>query len=154
MRRGDKEVGAAKAPPAGAEAPRRCEGNDEHRRDRGEHRQPYSALLGIEKVRQPSVSRPYPPERPQQKEAPEETTPSRAVRQEARHLRDGEDDHEVEEEFQRRDPLFTLSLSTVATDPGHCSLPTHVPLEQEVFIVSLLRSACRTWVAFSAGPSA
>jgi hypothetical protein len=40
------------------------------------------------------------------------------VRQEARHLRDGEDEHEIEEELERRDPLFALGLSIIHPDRG------------------------------------
>jgi hypothetical protein len=40
------------------------------------------------------------------------------VREDARHLRDGEDDNEIEEELQGRDPLCALGLSIVHTDPG------------------------------------
>ena len=44
---------------------------------------------------------------------PKKTAPGRAVGEEARHLRDGEDEDEVEEELQRRDALFALGLSIV-----------------------------------------
>jgi hypothetical protein len=38
------------------------------------------------------------------------------VRQKARHLRDGEDEDQIEEELQGPDPLFALGLSIVHTD--------------------------------------
>ena len=94
------EIRDAEEHPITAEGAPRCEGHDQHRRDRGEHRQSDGTFLGVEGIRQPSIRRPQPPEHAEQQQSPQETAPRRVVREEARHLRDGEDEDEVEEQFQ------------------------------------------------------
>jgi len=115
------EIGDAERHPVTAEGARRCEGHDEHRRDRGEHGQPGGAFLGIEGIRQPRVCGPGPPEHAEEQQAAEETTPRRAVREESRHLRDREHEDEIEEELQGPDLLSALGLPIVDAEPGHCS---------------------------------
>ena len=81
---------------------------DEHRRHRSEHRTPYCSLIWIGGVRQPGVGRPRPPERPEDQETVTEAAPGRILRQHRRHLREPEDEDEVEEELERSDPLLAL----------------------------------------------
>ena len=58
------------------------------------------------------------------------------MREEARHLRDGEDDNEIEEELQGRDPLFALGLSIVHTVPGPYSpMPRPAPVLYHTFLL-------------------
>jgi hypothetical protein len=94
--------------PVTAERARSCERHDQHRHHRAEHSEPDGAFLSVQGVRQPGVRRPSPPEGAQQKEAPEEAVPRGAVREEARHLRDCEDENEIEEQLQARDPVLVL----------------------------------------------
>src|SRR5437764_446326 len=81
-------------------------------------------------TRQPRGRGPGPPERAEQQHPPEEATPRRAARQEARDLRDREDHHEVEEELERRDPVTALGLSIVLSivhpHPGHYPCGTNL----------------------------
>ncbi len=104
------EIGDAEANPVTAEGARRGERHHEHRRGSGQHGEPDGDFLGIEGIRQPGIRRPGPPQRAEQQQAPTQATPGRIVREEARHLGDGEDHHEIEEQLQRRDPLFVLGL--------------------------------------------
>jgi hypothetical protein len=67
-------------------------------------------LLGIERIREPGACGPGPPQGPEQKQTAKEAAPGRAVREERRHLGDGEHDDQVEQEFQGRDPLSALGL--------------------------------------------
>ncbi len=83
---------------------------DEHRRHRNQHRPPDRALIGIDSVRQPRVSRPRPPERAEDQEAVREPAPRRIVRQHRRDLRESEDEDEVEEELERGDALLPLGV--------------------------------------------
>ena len=81
--------------------------------------QPDGAFLGIEGVRQPGVRRPGPPQRAEQQQAPQETVPGRISREEPGDLRDGEDEDEVEEQLEWRDPLVALDRANV--HPGQPS---------------------------------
>jgi hypothetical protein len=47
-----------------------CQGDDQHRRNRGEHGQADGAFLGIEGIGQPRVRGPGPPEGAEQQQAP------------------------------------------------------------------------------------
>jgi hypothetical protein len=108
MEGADDEIGDAEGHRLSAERSRHGERHHEHRPDRGEDREPNGAFLGVEGVRQPRVRAPGPPQRAEEQQAPHEATPRRIAEEEARHLRDGEDEDEIEEEFQRRDALFAL----------------------------------------------
>ena len=83
---------------------------DEHRRHRNQHRPPHRAHAGIDGVGQPGVGRPRPPERGEDQETVPEASPRRIVRQDRRDLREREDEDEVEEQLERRDPLLALGV--------------------------------------------
>ena len=63
----------------GVERLRDGEGDDEHRRHRREHAGAHGPFLGLERVRQPGVTRPGPPERGQDEESAAEPGPRRVV---------------------------------------------------------------------------
>jgi hypothetical protein len=79
MEGADHQIGDAEDHPVRAEGTRRCERDDQHRRDRGEHGQPHGAFLRIHGIGQPGVRGPGPPERAEQQRAPQEATPGRAA---------------------------------------------------------------------------
>ena len=83
---------------------------DEHRRHRKQHRPPDRTHFRIDRVRQPGVGGPRPPERGEDQEPVPEPAPRRIVRQHGRHLREREDEDEVEEQLERRDPLLALGV--------------------------------------------
>ena len=84
------------------------ERDDEHGRHRREHARAHRSLLGLERVGQPRVGCPRPPERGQYDQPLPEPVPRGVVRHEQGDLRDGEDEDEVEEELERSDPLLAL----------------------------------------------
>lgn len=57
------------------------EGDDEHRRHRCEHARAHRSLLGLERVRQPGIARPRPPERGKDERPAADAVPRRVVRQ-------------------------------------------------------------------------
>ena len=97
----------------GSECRRRREGHDQHRGRRGEHDQSNAALFGVEGVRQPGIGGPRPPQRGKQEPAPQQPFPALVRGEEPGHLRDGEDEDEVEEQLERRDPLLALDRTNV-----------------------------------------
>ena len=82
-----------------------AEGDDQQRRHRGEDDQPHRALLGVDHAGQPGVADPGPPEHAEHQQALGHPLPGRVVGHQRRALGDREDEDEVEEELQRRDPL-------------------------------------------------
>ena len=84
------------------------EGDDEHCGHRREHPRAHRPFLRLERVRQPGIARPGPPERGKDEEPLAERPPLGVVRHEQGDLRDGEDEDEVEEELERGDPLLAL----------------------------------------------
>ena len=123
MEQTDDQVGDAEISAVRAERTGDREGDDEHRRDRREHRDPHGVSLGVQGVRQPGVPRPGPPERAEEEQPSEETSPGRVVREEARYLREGGDEDEIEEELEGRDPLTVLRrpVGHVRSHPTTCS---------------------------------
>ncbi len=84
------------------------ERDDEHRSHRREHARAHRPLLGLERVRQPGIAGPRPPERREDEQPAADPVPRRVVRHEQRDLRDRVDEDEIEEELERGDPLLTL----------------------------------------------
>ena len=94
--------------PCSPNADRYRERGDEHRRHRHEHRREHPVLPGVDRVRQPRIGRPRPPERGEDQEPLPEPAPGRIVQQHPRHLREREDEDEVEEQLERSDPMLNL----------------------------------------------
>ena len=92
----------------------RRERHDQHGAGRGEHRQANPTFLGVERVRQPGVGRPRPPQRGQQEGAAQQALRGLVRHHEPGDLGDGEDEDEVEEQFERRDPLLALERANVS----------------------------------------
>ena len=89
-----------------AERVRHAQRHDQHRRHRGEHREPHRALLGVDDARQPGVADPRPPQHRRARAGPSPSPAhvgSRAIS--AVHWVMREHEHEVEEQLERRDPL-------------------------------------------------
>ena len=72
-----------------------------------------AAFLGIDRVRQPRVRPPRPPQRSKKKRPAQQSFPGLVDRKEAGDLGDGEDEDEVEEELERRDPLVAIDRTHV-----------------------------------------
>jgi hypothetical protein len=92
-----------------AERLRLSKGEAEHRRCRREHEQPNAALVDVQCARQPGVPGPSPPDGSESERTADHSMPARIVRQESGHLRDREHEHEVEEEFERRDRVLAAA---------------------------------------------
>ena len=92
----------------GAEGAGDGEGDQEHRGHRPEHARPDRARLGLQRVREPGVARPGPPEGGEDEQAAAHPRPGGVVRRELGHLGEGVDEDEVEEVLQRGDPLLPL----------------------------------------------
>ncbi len=88
-----------------AEGLRHAERGDQQRRHRAEDDQPHGALLGVDHAGQPGVADPGPPEHAEHQQPLAQPRPGRVVGHQRRALGDREDEDEVEEELQRRDPL-------------------------------------------------
>ena len=113
MKGADDEVRDGEDQGLGSERRWRREGHDQHRGRRGEHDQANAALFGVEGVRQPGIGGPRPPQRSKQERATQEPFPALVRGEEPGHLRDGEDEDEVEEQLQRRHPLLALDRTNV-----------------------------------------
>ena len=92
----------------GAEGAGDGEGDQEHRGHRPEHARPDRARLGLQRVREPGVARPGPPQGGEDEQAAAHPRPGGVVRHELGHLGEGVDEDEVEEVLQRGDPLLPL----------------------------------------------
>ena len=79
---------------------------DEHGRHRHQHRREHKALVGIDRIRQPGVGSPRPPERGEDQQPLPEPTPRRIVQQHPRDLRERQDEDEVEEKLERSDAVY------------------------------------------------
>ena len=110
MRDPNHRVGARKEERVVAEDVRHRQRCDQHRPHRPEHRDPDDALLGVDRVRQPGVRGPGPPEHAEHEQALSQTCPGRVGDHEPRHLRDREDEDQVEEELERGDALLGALL--------------------------------------------
>ena len=94
------------------------ERRDEHRGQRDEQRNTDDALLRVDRIRQPGVGRPRPPERGQHEHAAAEPGERRVVGEQRRDLCEREHEDEVEEELSRRDAVFLFDCRR-----GHPSRP-------------------------------
>ena len=114
-----EQVGDAEQDAVVAEGLGHSEGGDQHRAHGREHRQPHGALFGVQRVRQPGVGGPGPPERAQDEHPAQDPAPGRVVGEQARDLRDREDEDEVEEKLERSDALLvggrSLHAETLST---------------------------------------
>ena len=106
MEDADEQVGGAKQHGVGSKSARHRQRDDEHRSHRGEHRQPDAALIDVHRAREPRVSDPGPPERREHEHPVQDPAPRRVVREQARDLRNREDQDQVEEELERGDLVF------------------------------------------------
>ena len=102
------EVGDAEQHGVRVERLRDGEGDDQHRRHRSEHPRPYRPSFGLERVREPCVPGPRPPERREDQHPLADPPPGEIVGHEQRDLRDRVDEDQVEEELERGDPLLAL----------------------------------------------
>lgn len=75
-----------------------------------EHGQAHGALFGVERVRQPRVPSPRPPQGAEEHEGLEHATPRRVGGKEAGDLGDGEDEDQIEEQLEGCNPLFGFDL--------------------------------------------
>ena len=80
--------------------------HEHHRRHRDEHHQPRPEVLAGDVVGQPRERRPAPPQRGEHEQPLADRGPREVVRHQARHARDREHEHEVEEQLERRDALL------------------------------------------------
>ena len=103
-------VGAREEERVVAEDVRDRQRRDQHRRHGPEHHDPDEALFRIDRVRQPGVRGPRPPEHTQHDQSLGEPCPGRVGDHEAGHLRDREHEDQVEEELERRDALLGALL--------------------------------------------
>ena len=110
MEQADEEVRDAEQHGVVPEGARHRQGDAEHRRHRGEHRQPDAALVHVHRARQPRVDAPCPPERRDHEHPAEDSAPRRVVREQDRDLRDREHEDQVEEELERRDLVLVEVL--------------------------------------------
>ena len=108
-----EQVGHPEQHRVGTERTRDGEGDDEHRSHRSEHARADLALLRLERVREPRIARPRPPDRGEDEQSVTDPPPGEVVRHELGHLRDREHHDEIEEELQGRDPLLALGRLSV-----------------------------------------
>jgi len=113
----DDDEGDAEDQPVLTKCFRDGKSADEHRRDRDQHHAEDEPILGVDGVRQPGVARPRPPEGAQDQDAAADPAPRRILVEEGRHLGEPEDEHQVEEELERCDPMLGLdeTLAHAAT---------------------------------------
>ncbi len=111
MESADDEVGDPEDDAIDVEGMRRRERHDEHRGHRGEDGDPHGALFRVERVREPRVRGPGPPQRAEQEQPSEQTAPGQVVGDEPGDLGDGKHEDEVEEQLEVRDPLLRPDLT-------------------------------------------
>ena len=100
-----KPTARAKAQRQVPERLRHADRGDQHRGHRGEEDEADRPGLGVDHAGQPGVAGPGPPEHAEHQQALRQPRPGRVVGHQRRALGDREDEDEVEEELQRRDPL-------------------------------------------------
>src|SRR5262249_25512560 len=118
---------------------------DEHRGNRGEHGTQHHPFVRIERVREPGICRPGPPQRGQNEEALPEPRPGRVVREQRRHLGEPEHEHEVEEELERCDRALGLGGSLTHGSTLYRCAPAvdqSKSYSRPVWSASEARSAC------------
>jgi hypothetical protein len=99
-----------------------------------------AALLGLERVREPRVPRPRPPERGEDEDSTTGTSPAQLRGDELGDLRHGKDDDEIEEQLQRGDALFALDLSI---DHGYGASARDAKANTTRLLQVRHRAACR-----------
>ena len=99
-------------------AQRRGDRRDDHRADGGEHQHPHAALFGIERVGQPRIGGPRPPQDAEQQACSEDTTPRRVVDEQRGDLGERVDEDEIEEQLERDDGVALVSLGRFALRHG------------------------------------
>ena len=110
VHRPDDEVGDPEQHAVVVERLRHGQRDDQHRPHRREHGDPHHPFLGVERVRQPRIRGPGPPERTEDEHAAQQASPGRVGREEARDLGDPEDEDEIEEELERGYPLLAVDV--------------------------------------------
>jgi hypothetical protein len=89
----------------------------ERRDEQGPHSQEqggeHGVLVRVDRVGQPGVSRPRPPERAEQEHGASEPVPGRVVGEISRDLGEPEHEHQVEERLEGRDSLLVLLVLLV-----------------------------------------
>ncbi len=85
---------------------RHAERADEHGAHRRKDHQSCRALLRVDDAGEPGVGDPRPPQDAQHDQPFGETLPRRLGGHECRALRDGQHEHQVEEQLERSDPLL------------------------------------------------
>ena len=93
-----------------AEGFRDCERGDKQRRGCDKHHRQHDPVIRVDRVRQPRIARPRPPQDRHNEQPATEPTPRRIIHQQGRHLREREHEHEVEEELGRRHPVVQLGV--------------------------------------------
>jgi hypothetical protein len=116
MKDPNEQVGDAEEHSVVSEDARDGQGDEEHPAHRCEHQQADTALVHVQCAGQPGVGGPGPPERGQDEHPSQEAAPGRVVREQSRHLRDREDEDQVEEELERGD-LVLVELGRLARPP-------------------------------------
>ncbi len=106
MDRPDEEVREPEEDGVVSEGARNRERDEEHRAHGGEHREPDTALVDVQRAREPRVAGPRPPERGEHEHAAEDAAPGGVVHEQARDLREREHERKVEEELERGDPVL------------------------------------------------
>ena len=96
----------------GPERRGRGQGHDQHGGRRREDGQANGAFLRVEGVRQPGIGGPRPPQGREEEDAAQQPVCAQVLREEPGDLRDGEDEDEIEEQLERRDPLLALDRRT------------------------------------------
>jgi hypothetical protein len=105
VERPDKEIRDAKDQRLGAECRWRREGHDQHHARRREHGKSYGAFFGIESVGQPRIGFPRPPQGREEEGAAQQALARLVGGEETGDLGEGEDEDEVKEQLERREPL-------------------------------------------------
>jgi hypothetical protein len=102
----------------------------EHRGHRREHHDGDRGLLGADHVGQPRVARPRPPQQHHDEDALHHRPRADVLRHERGHLREGEDEDQVEEQLERGDRRLLVLAAAVDAglpDLGHPVIVAPVP---------------------------
>jgi hypothetical protein len=109
-----------------AERARHGQRSHERGRHPAEHDEPRRPLAGRHRVRQPGVAAPRPPQRREHQHAVEQPAGVVVVRDQPGDLRDGEHEHQVEEQLERRDAdLAPVAPALVDRGPGRLAPRRH-----------------------------
>ena len=102
-----QHVGGGHDQPTGPECPGQCRRQHQAHQHQGDEHEPDRYPLGVQPVRRPGRVDPRPPDQREQQSGLQRTVHGRQREQMVRHLGDGEDVHQVEEELDVGDPLLT-----------------------------------------------